>query len=433
MTRKWLSNSLIRCIARALVPASLALNCCGLSTAHAQVPCSYSVQVLPPVDCGLFEGPGVPTAINNLGHVIGVFNQCGTPSLNSSFIWTGGKELTIVPLPPWILGFFANDLNDSGLIVGTAETAIAGQRGVVYNSKTGEWTELPPPNPTGQGWSAAHSVNNAGQVTGFRSLNDGGDPVNPWQAFIWSPTTGFTDLGVMSGPSSTGIHVSEGGSIVGWTGVGNANAGDRAFLHLNGQTTILPPVPGGTSSFGEAHNKTTVVGYGRIAIPRRPFFQFRGFVFQNGVMTVIPPVKGYRHSFVIDITDGGLAIGRSRFLLDGSDSSRPFLWHDGEIQDLNELLAMTNPTLVASSLADINEAGQIFGFGQFDGEGATFILTPSASFPADIDADCDVDVDDLLAVINNWGSSASEADVDGDGTVGITDLELVFENWSFTQ
>jgi uncharacterized membrane protein len=303
------------------------------------------------------------------------------------------------------------------------------KRAFVYDSITGDWTELPSPDP--QGWSSAESINNAGQVAGYRSLDDGRDPVNPWQAFIWSPKNGFTDLGVMSGPSSTGIEISESGSIVGWTGVGNANAGDRAFVHQGSQTTILPFVPGGTSSFGKAHNETTIVGHGRIPISQFPFFRFRGFVFENGEMTIIPPFEGYRHSFVIDITDNGLAIGYSRILLDGRDSFRPFFWQAGVVQDFNELLAQTNPAVVAWSIDAINEAGQILGTGFLDGEFLTFCLTPSDSLMGDITGNCAVDVDDLLRVINEWGDSNSDADLDESGTVDLPDLMVVVENWTF--
>ena len=53
-----------------------------------QVPCSYSVHVLPNVDCGSFGGPGTPTALNNLGHVVGIFVGCGKPLTESFMLCT---------------------------------------------------------------------------------------------------------------------------------------------------------------------------------------------------------------------------------------------------------------------------------------------------------------------------------------------------------
>ena len=52
---------------------------------------------------------------------------------------------------------------------------------------------------------------------------------------------------------------------------------------------------------------------------------------------------------------------------------------------------------------------------------------------ADLDADGDVDVDDLLAVINAWGACASSecaADINGSGAVDVDDLLMVLNAWS---
>ena len=50
--------------------------------------------------------------------------------------------------------------------------------------------------------------------------------------------------------------------------------------------------------------------------------------------------------------------------------------------------------------------------------------------PADVNEDGVVGVDDLLAVIGQWGSSGGPADVNGDGIVGVDDLLLVVSAWN---
>jgi len=45
--------------------------------------------------------------------------------------------------------------------------------------------------------------------------------------------------------------------------------------------------------------------------------------------------------------------------------------------------------------------------------------------PGGLDLDGDVDIDDLLAVLGNFGESGVPGSFDGDGTVDIDDLLLV--------
>ncbi len=54
----------------------------------------------------------------------------------------------------------------------------------------------------------------------------------------------------------------------------------------------------------------------------------------------------------------------------------------------------------------------------------------SSDCPADIDGSGDVSVDDVLAVLSDWGSTEpSPADVNGDGVVGVDDLLAVIAAW----
>lgn len=81
------------------------------------------------------------------------------------------------------------DINDTGVIVGTYVLAGIGFHG-------GRYTELPP--LTGP-WSWATAINNAGVVAGARTIRDDTAPFN---AYVWSTSDGFVDLGTMSGPFS---------------------------------------------------------------------------------------------------------------------------------------------------------------------------------------------------------------------------------------
>jgi hypothetical protein len=63
-----------------------------------------------------------------------------------------------------------------------------------------------------------------------------------------------------------------------------------------------------------------------------------------------------------------------------------------------------------------------------DAGGNTFENDCAPDCP-DITGDGDVNVSDLLAVIDQWGSSGPSADVNGDGIVNVTDLLEIVGNW----
>ena len=49
--------------------------------------------------------------------------------------------------------------------------------------------------------------------------------------------------------------------------------------------------------------------------------------------------------------------------------------------------------------------------------------------PADLDGDGVVEVDDVLEVLSNYGSSNGEGDVDGDGVSDVNDVLAVINGW----
>jgi uncharacterized protein YjiK len=61
---------------------------------------------------------------------------------------------------------------------------------------------------------------------------------------------------------------------------------------------------------------------------------------------------------------------------------------------------------------------------------ALYVLTPiPALCPADVTGNQVIDIDDLLTVINAWGSTGGPADVTGNGVVDIDDLLAVINAW----
>ena len=60
---------------------------------------------------------------------------------------------------------------------------------------------------------------------------------------------------------------------------------------------------------------------------------------------------------------------------------------------------------------------------------ALILLIPAEGLIGDLDNDCDVDLDDLIALLDAWGEHDSPADLNQDGIVRTADLLILFANW----
>ncbi len=113
---------------------------------------------------------------------------------------------------------WGEDINDAGVVVGTAQTSqIEGNRGFVAAGT--EMTPLPilsGGDPEGQ--SGAVAINNAGQIVGFSPSPTGR------HAVLWSATGVVEDLGTLGGTTSQAIDINASGQVIGKSQI----AGDAA-------------------------------------------------------------------------------------------------------------------------------------------------------------------------------------------------------------
>jgi hypothetical protein len=147
-------------------------------------------------------------------------------------------------------------------------------------------------------------------------------------------------------------------------------------------------------------------------------------------MNDIPPFDGYLHSFALDVSDSGLVIGNSRLLLNENEASRTFLWQHGQLISLQERLeAGSDVTLLF--LNAISPLNVIVGDGvNLTGQVVAVVLTPGAMNNGDVDLNCQVDIDDLLIMVSDWGETVSPADVNHDEIVNIDDFLILINNWT---
>ena len=405
--------------------AGLVLSAIGVCSAvHGQ--CNYEVTAIiqappcpppfndppPTIGTALTEGPDAA--------VVGFYYPCGASTANSAFVWRASTGVITLPRPAGVGSMQASDISESGAIVGTYDAAERGFRGFVYEN--GVFTELPP-DPRGL-WSMASAINNAGQAVGYRSIGDG---VNPLNAFIWSESDGFLDLGLMGEQETYAADISEAGEVVGRRGFAVGN--DEGFLWENGEMTFLGPIPGGFTSNALAINENRqIVGAGLLQDAKTGELLIRPFLWEEGAMLLLPSLPGEESCGAHDINDFGQIIG---FCSSSENPNiiRAFLSQSGVTYDLNAVVAIEPPPVIDRARA-INNAGQIIADGKnLRGDNVTFLLTPIDRPLGDINIDCEVGVADLIILINNWSQTDSPGDLNIDGVVNVLDLIIMLLNF----
>jgi hypothetical protein len=426
-----------------MVVAALAMMAVGpVELALGQIPCRYElVATIQGPNCA-FTGPAYlqPMAISPNGlYVTGWYQQCAVTA-DEAFLWIGpppGVRVTITR-PPGIESAKGYDVNDDGVVTGMCYQSGA-MRGFVYKRQSNQWITLSPSQPNGEVQPSA--INNAGTVVGYRSIRNN---TVPREAFLWNESTGFEGLGVMIGPSSGAGDISEDGIVVGWTGANHADINQsttRGFVHQNGVTTILGPVPGGTSS--EARGVSEL---GQLAVVGKtqstPVTLYRSFIYEAGVMSGLPIPVGYDRGFAEDVTNVGLAYSACSNSSNGQLFNAS-VWLDGDVAILKYRISPIpwNPN-TSHYVADALENGTLLigGRNATGSNGMAFIIRPlpqspddpkCCSFPGDANCDQIINIDDLVQVITHWGPcQACPADFDHNNQVNIDDLVTVITHWS---
>jgi len=383
------------------------------------LPCRYDVTAV--IDGPFADDIVRGEAINNHNEVCGSY-RVGF-SDDRPFYWTPQGGFVVIPLPPGSSGGQSNDISDAGLVVGVVSVngGPGGNRGFIHDIHTGQTTFLD--SGIVQGQCEITGINESGVVCGFRSVNDGGDPLWPTTAFRWSAKTGFQDMTPRG--YSQGFDINENATVTGWLDLEDVA---RAFRWEADGTLCVLPTLGGLSDEGRAINDhSIIVGHSNIPSPPFQLGRSRAAVWP-GTSTVINlgDAVPFPRSFANDVNNDGIVIGYG-FLPSGGI---PFIW-DPNPRELNALLDFAGHVDIPRAIAD---SGAILATASLDVtlELVSVILEPEKPVIGDINGTCTVNVEDLLIVIGQWGDDGSApADLNNSGLVDMEDLLVVIINWTF--
>ena len=300
----------------------------------------------------------VARAINEKGQIVGESYGADGPR---AFIYSGGAPIRDLLVSSESQSF-ANEINNSGQVVGQVAIPGSGRHAYLYGSD-GSVKDL---GTLGEGTtSAGLSINDAGTIVGGAWTDE---IIFHIHAIEYRDSGPMQDLGTLGGTYSVANDINESGQIVGMAYTADGIA--RAYLyddieHMQDLGTL-----GGPSSIAEGiNNLGQIVGGAAVND-----FEFHPFLYSgSGQMQDLGILPGQSFGHAYGINDSGLVVGGSR---DPDGRWHAFLYHNGAMVDLNDLLDPTKGLWFNNAL-DINNLGQIVGYGQ-DSSGQTraLLLTP---------------------------------------------------------
>ena len=345
---------------------------------------------------------GGPTArgsgINDAGWVAGYSDTSGA---RHAVLWRDGLTIDLGTLGGPSSNVQWPGINDDGMIVGISQTSTPDTLGetwscsafIPYAGKTcvgfvydnGVMTALP---TLGGDNGFAAGVNNRGQVVGWaentvRDSTCRGTQKLQFHAVMWEPRTGrVVELHPATGHSaSAATAINDSGQVVGISGecdvaVGRFSA-RRSVMWEDGNVKELPDLGGVSWHTPMAiNNRGDVVGFSNPPGDADGRFIARAFLWTGGKsVTDLGTLKG-------DATSQARGLNRWRQVVgvsSGPNGTRPFLWQNGKMEDLNTLVARGFADSLVSA-QDITDDGRITGalVERSTGRVLTYVAVPVA-------------------------------------------------------
>lgn len=291
---------------------------------------------------GVVVGVSETAEVNPFGEAwsCSVFFPSVTHHVCVGFVWRHGlmRALRTFGGPDG----FATAANNHGLVVGWAENTVHDRscrapqvlqfRAALWNLHRGTIRQLPPLR--GDSTSAADAINSHGEAVGISGSCDVAvGAFSARHAVVWrdGKVSKLPSLGVPAW--NTAMEVNDAGVVVGFV---NARTPGGSPAVLNPRAALWTP---------------------------------------SGVLHNLRTLPGYANSLADGVNDHGQVVGDS---CPASGLCHAFVWQNGTMYDLNQLVASGPAGLVLEVSGDINNAGVITGeaYDQATGVTVAFRATP---------------------------------------------------------
>jgi probable HAF family extracellular repeat protein len=310
------------------------------------MPCVAGASQYTITDMGAYSGSGLGVQINNQGRVAGTVPGGGVEPFVRSAAQTDFQGLRK-----------SYGINNAGqsvgymIVNGRAQAAISdGYLAVGIGSFGGS--------------SVAHSINDDGLVVGYGTTTDGYS-----RAFRYEEGS-MVALSTLGGDFSAAYDINRTGVI---TGAASTDDGStHAFIYADGIMTDIGHL-GGDYSYGKSINlHGEVIGYSTTTDGATHAFLYdpdKG----GGLMDL--GTFGGEASYALGINDYGDAVGYAQT---ATGDYSAFLYRDEELLDLMAFLPVDAGWDALVQAFDINNQGDILGYGIKDGERHLFLLSATA-------------------------------------------------------
>jgi len=339
-----------------------------------------------------------PLAISANGLIAGVAVNGEIDPLIPGFpeqrgvLWKDGKILDLGTVPEGGYENYANSVNSSGQVVGTAFNTIPDPNTLgthIFNNlfsftqaraflwQDGAMQDL---GTLGGNDAVAFLINEQGQVTGWSYTSTTQADAGCYLplatgSFLWDEAHGMRNLGSLGGGCTVAQALNDHGQVVGGSLLIGGGT-QRAFLWQDGAMQDLGGFPGWDTLPFAVNEAGQTIGAG--GSPNT--FGFHAVYWPHiGLGVELGAIGTDPCSSAKAINNSGQIVGDSVSLyncINSGDASRAFLWQNGAIFDLNALIP-PGSALYLVHPQNINDQGEIAGFGvDADGNTHAFLLIP---------------------------------------------------------